>query len=121
MKIRSGHITGSQQGGTSKTAKANGRFQALLDHELESVAEADPDITVQPRDAREQPYQLLSDATQLLTDVIAQIESGDTPQDQTLASLQQLRNELVNLGNSDSTLNDAQVIISVEAERLQSW
>jgi len=100
---------------------ADGHFQVLLDHELQDAVEKQPDPAQTDRDAAEQPYRLISDATRLLDDAIAQIETSDTPQDKTIASLLQLRNELANLGQADASLSDARIILNVEAERLQSW
>lgn len=124
MKIRTGQVGGTQQGSSSaKAGKTDGRFQTLLDHELGEVAPTHSTTSSEEREGgrQQQPYRLISDATRLLDDAIVQIETSDNPQDKTLASLQQLRNELVSLSHSNPALNDAKVILSVETERLKSW
>lgn len=122
MKIRTGQLTGSQQGGsTSRVRTADGRFQVLLDHELKDAVDKQTDLTQSDRDNHQQPYRLISDATRLLDDAIAQIETSESPNDKTIESLQQLRNELVNLGHGDHSLGEAGIILSVETERLKSW
>ncbi|HCS13518.1 MAG: hypothetical protein COS82_09390 [Zetaproteobacteria bacterium CG06_land_8_20_14_3_00_59_53] len=122
MKIRTGQLTGPQQGAsTSRVSSTDGRFQVLLDHELKDAVEKQSDSTPSGRGDKEHPYRLIGDATRLLDDAIAQIESSDTPNDKTIESLQLLRNELSHLGQGEHDLKEAGIILSVETERLKSW
>lgn len=122
MKIRTGQLNGPQQGASpTRVRTADGRFQILLDHEMKDVVDKQPDIAPSERDSKERSYRLISDATRLLDDAIAQIETSDTLNEKTVESLQQLRNELVNLGHGDHGIQQAGIILSVEAERLKSW
>lgn len=122
MKIRPGQLSGSKPTGPAGgVGSTDGRFQVLLDQELQDVTEKQPDLASHDEDAAQRSYQLINDATRLLDDAITQIETSDTPQEKTIASLHQLRNELAGLGQGDASLSEAKIILSVEAERLESW
>jgi len=122
MKIRSGQISGAPAtGSTSHIRSPDGRFQVLLDHELKDAVDKPKDKPLSDTADEHQPYRLISDATQLLDDAISQIETSDTPDDKTVEALQQLRNDLVTIGQGNPALNEAGTILSVETERLKSW
>jgi len=122
MKIRTGQINGTPTtGSTSHARSTDGRFQVLLDHELKDTVDKQKDASPGDTGDGHQPYRLISDATRLLDDAITQIETSDTPDDKTIETLHQLRNELVNIGQGNPLLNEAGTILSVETERLKSW
>lgn len=122
MKIRPGQINGPQQGtSTGRMRTTDSRFQTLLDHELADAVEKQPDIDGSDQHDGHRPYHLISDATRLLDDAIAEIETSEVPNDKTIESLQKLRNELQSLGHGQQELGEAGIILSVETERLKSW
>lgn len=124
MKIRPGQVNGPQQSGSSGASdpvrSTNGRFQVLLEHEIKDAMEKQPDERQQERDDQRHPFDLISNATRVLDDAIAEIGTGVTPTEKTIETLQELRNELRSLGHDTPGIDDAGIILSVETERLKS-
>ncbi|MDQ6971698.1 MAG: hypothetical protein Q9M30_03535 [Mariprofundaceae bacterium] len=122
MKIRPGQSIGPQKRTSSSASTGtDGHFQVLLDQEINAVAEKQTEPRHEGRETANRPRELIDSATRLLDDAITQIETSDGPNQETIASLQELRSELAGLGTDDATTREAGTILSVETERLKSW
>jgi len=122
MKIRPGQPLRSQEK-SSRTPEsiADGRFQVLLDGEMQDTTEKPHDFDPNQDIATHQHHLLLGDATRLLDEAIEQIETDNAPREQTIESLHELRKKLNDLGTSSGNVSTANIILAVEEERLKSW
>jgi len=122
MKIRPAGIGRTSFKSTSGNNPASSRFETLLQDEIDATA--DTSTSQKQHNAntpgQKQSLALIEDATHLLDDIIAQIETDGEPDPASLDSLQQLRKQLTH-GQTTAVQHDMNTVIAVEAERLKSW
>lgn len=124
MKINQNRgITTNTRTSTKKTNST--KFSALFSSELEASDEQQEKHTPDNTQAHQeqQPRQLVEQATELLDQALIQLETGEHLDESTLSSIQQINQQLQMLTKENptsSTLAQAEMLLAVEAKRIQS-
>jgi len=125
MKIKSTQNIATAQASQRKK-KNNSAFTSLFASEMESPPP--PEVTSPQHDTSDdnpaKSLTLFAQASELLEQALVQLEAGESNHDETLASIQQVRQQLDDLSNQQSTqapeLSQAETLLAVEAQRIKS-
>ncbi|MDX8397128.1 MAG: hypothetical protein R8K49_02285 [Mariprofundaceae bacterium] len=124
MKINSTQgITPKSRASTKKTSST--KFSSLFSSELESPSTPMEQNTPEdsPSKHETQPRQLVEQATELLDQALSQLDTGELLDESTLSSIQQVSQQLQALSKDNpnsSSLTQAEILLAVEAKRIQS-
>jgi len=123
MKIRRTDIKKLPSSTPSGSRVASSGFRVLLQDEIDTVSNVSASQEQDDAHAarQKQPWPLLEDALHLLDDMIGQIETHGKPDPASVRSLQHLRAQLMNQGQTTTVQQDINTVIAVESERLKSW
>jgi len=109
----------------STKASNNPAFQSLLTAEMGAI-DSPPNIGnehphSQKEPSPEQSFALLGHATDLLDEALSLLSHGESPSQETIASIEKVRSELNLLSINaphEKAFNDAEILLAVEAKRL---
>ena len=115
----------SPQKKTERKRSKSSHFGDFLTTEQQTEAKKASSKT-EPRETPDTPqesYKLFEQASALLDQALAQLETGMPPDHETYESLQKIRGELEalsELSHDQSTLSQAKTLLAVEAQRIQT-
>ena len=122
MKIEGPSSLKNQPATSSKKSKVDGSFHTFLEAEIAGVQKNDSPVSEHGGEhSGSNQAQLVEEAAKLLDQALEQLSAGEKPAEQVLSSIQQLRTQLHQQpGTSHETIEQADTILAVEAERIHT-
>jgi len=118
MKIQGPTPTKSSPSSEIKKGRTDGKFRTLFDAEVADAKQIERSQYQNGEDHPHQHWQLVEEAAELLDQALEQLNAGEKPAEQVIASIQQLRRQLKQTENSDDK-SQADTLLAVEAGRIQ--
>jgi len=100
-------------------------FGTVFSSELDTVEQqaSQQDTPAQASTEQQQAYPLMEQASQLLSQVLSQLEIDAQPNQETLQAIHDIRQQLDKLtaqGHESSSITQAKILLAVEAQRIQA-
>ncbi|PIP03730.1 MAG: hypothetical protein COW18_02215 [Zetaproteobacteria bacterium CG12_big_fil_rev_8_21_14_0_65_54_13] len=123
MKIQNNLPIRGKQTRASGQSRSDGVFHALFEAEITDVQPAGEQQTNGDGARPEHAWQSLQESISLLDQAMQCLESGDTPTQELVDNIEQLRATLhqqLTSGSDLRTLTQAEILLAVEIERMRS-
>jgi len=103
---------------TTERSRERGSFLALLQTKMEKIQYPDPGEKTPARD--EKSWDIVKDAARLLDLALDQITSGAEPDEEILEQLQGIQQHFHNHAGNDKQLQEVELLLTIEHQRILS-